>query len=65
VVECDVSGIQEGDSMEVDMAGQKVCVSARQLTRPLGAVPEAIRAILREGGLIPFLKKYPDWKITA
>jgi hypothetical protein len=51
--------------MEVDMAGQKVCVSARQLTRPLGAVPEAIRAILREGGLIPFLKKYPDWKITA
>jgi hypothetical protein len=40
-------------------------VSARQLTRPLGAVPEAIRAILREGGLIPFLKKYPDWKITA
>lgn len=65
VVECDVSGIQEGDSMEVDMAGQKVCVSARQLTRPLRAVPEAIRAILREGGLIPFLKKYPDWKITA
>ena len=65
MVECDVSGIQEGDSMEVDMAGQKVCVSARQLTRPLGAVPEAIRAILREGGLIPFLKKYPDWKITA
>ena len=65
VVECDVSGIQEGDSIEVDMAGQKVSVPSRQLTRPLGAVPEAIRAILREGGLIPFLKKYPDWKITA
>ena len=64
-MECDVSGIQEGDSIEVDLAGQKVCVSARELTRPLGAVPEAIRAILREGGLIPFLKKYPDWKITA
>jgi hypothetical protein len=47
------------------MAGQKVCVASRQLTRSLGAVPEAIRAILREGGLIPFLKKYPDWKITA
>jgi len=64
-VECDVSGIEEGDSIEVDMAGQKVGVASRQLTRPLGAVPEAIRAILREGGLIPFLKKYPDWKITA
>jgi len=31
----------------------------------LPAVPEAIRAILREGGLIPFLKKYPDWQVAA
>ena len=65
VVECDVSGIEEGDRIEVDMAGQKVGVASRQLTRTLGAVPETIRAILREGGLIPFLKKYPDWKIST
>ena len=65
VIECDVAGIEEGDTLHIDMAGQKLEVSNRHVVRPLGAVPEAILAILAEGGLIPFLKKYPDWKITA
>jgi 3-isopropylmalate dehydratase small subunit len=65
VIECDVVGIEEGDTLRIDMAGQKLEVTNRHVVRPLGAVPEAILAILVEGGLIPFLKKYPDWKITA
>jgi 3-isopropylmalate dehydratase small subunit len=65
VVECDIAGIEEADTIEIDMAGQQLLVPVRQLRRPLGAVPQAIRAILREGGLIPFLKKYPDWQIPA
>ena len=65
VIECDVAGIEEGDSLRIDMAGQKLEVTNRDMVRSLGAVPEAILAILAEGGLIPFLKKYPDWKITA
>ncbi|MEY3887428.1 MAG: 2,3-dimethylmalate dehydratase small subunit [Pseudomonadota bacterium] len=65
VIECDVAGIEEGDTLNIDMAGQKLEVSNRNVVRTLGAVPEAILAILAEGGLIPFLKKYPDWKITA
>ena len=65
VIECDVAGIEEGDTLRIDMAGQKLEVTNRHVVRPLGAVPEAILAILGEGGLIPFLKKYPDWKITA
>jgi 3-isopropylmalate dehydratase small subunit len=65
VIECDVTGIEEGDTLNIDMAGQKLEVSNRNVVRTLGAVPEAILAILAEGGLIPFLKKYPDWKITA
>jgi 3-isopropylmalate dehydratase small subunit len=64
VIECDVAGIEEGDTLNIDMAGQKLEVSNRNVVRTLGAVPEAILAILAEGGLIPFLKKYPDWKIT-
>lgn len=35
------------------------------ITRSFRALPEAILAILREGGLIPFLKKYPNWEVTA
>jgi hypothetical protein len=29
------------------------------------ALPPVIRALLREGGLIPFLQKYPDWQVPA
>jgi len=65
VVECDVSGIEDDDLVEVDLAGQRLNVPAKQISTKLAAVPEAIRAILHEGGLIPFLKKYPDWKIPT
>ncbi|MFM7003234.1 MAG: 3-isopropylmalate dehydratase [Limnohabitans sp.] len=65
VIECDVAGIEEGDTLRIDMAGQRLEVTNRHGVRPLGSVPEAILAILAEGGLIPFLKKYPDWKIKA
>jgi 3-isopropylmalate dehydratase small subunit len=65
VIECDVAGIEEGDTLNIDMAGQKLEVTNRNVVRTLGAMPEAILAILAEGGLIPFLKKYPDWKITT
>ena len=65
LVECDIAGIDPDDHIEVDLAGQLLTVPAKGLTRNLGAVPQAIRAILREGGLIPFLKKYPDWQIPT
>ena len=65
VIECDVAGIEEGDTLRIDMAGQRLEVTNRHVVRPLGSVPEAILAILAEGGLIPFLKKYPDWKIKV
>mgnify|MGYP000243404522 FL=1 len=65
VIECDVAGIEEGDTLRIDMAGQRLEVTNRHVVRPLGSVPEAILTILAEGGLIPFLKKYPDWKIKA
>jgi hypothetical protein len=29
------------------------------------AMPPAIRTILREGGLIPFLAKHPNWELQA
>ena len=41
---------------ELSVAGRKV-----QQSYPL---PKEILAILSMGGLIPFLKKYPDWKFA-
>lgn len=65
VLECDIAGLADGDDIAIDLAAPALQVPAKQIQRPLGAVPQAIRAILHEGGLIPFLKKYPDWEVPA
>jgi 3-isopropylmalate dehydratase small subunit len=65
VVECDAAGIESGDLIELDLNQSQLMVATRQIKRALPAIPPAVRAILREGGLIPFLKKYPDWEIPA
>ncbi len=65
VVECDTSGIGEGDVITLDLNAPVLKVSERKMERALPAIPSAIRAILREGGLIPFLRKYPDWEVPA
>ena len=60
--ECDISGIEEGDEIELDLAAGKVSVAARGINRTVPVLPPAVRQILAEGGLIKFLQKYPDWK---
>ena len=64
VVECDTCGIASGDVLSLDLENSRLEIEARGLVRSLGVTPPAIRAILREGGLIPFLDKYPDWTVT-
>lgn len=65
VVECDIVGLADGDEISIDLAVPTLHVQAKQIERPLRAVPTSIRAILQEGGLIPFLKKYPDWEVPV
>jgi 3-isopropylmalate dehydratase small subunit len=65
VLECDITGLADGDDITIDLVVPVLQVQAKQISRPLAAVPQAIRAILQEGGLIPFLKKYPDWEVPA
>jgi 3-isopropylmalate dehydratase small subunit len=65
VLECDSAGISDGDELTLDLRGLRLEVPKRKLQRTLAQLPPAILAILREGGLIPFLRKYPNWEITA
>ena len=65
VLECDIADLADGDEITIDLATPVLQVQVKQISRPLAAVPQAIRAILQEGGLIPFLKKYPDWEVPA
>lgn len=62
-VECELPGVEEGDEVEIDLAGGRVAVPARGLVREVPPLPPAMQAILGAGGLLPFLKAHPDWVV--
>lgn len=61
VIECDVSGIEEGDALEIDLTHGHVRIADRDAERTFAPLPPAIQTLLAAGGLIPFLKAHPDW----
>ena len=63
VVECDTAGIAAGDAVELDLAGGRISVPARNIARTVPPLPAAVQALLSAGGLIPFLQKHPDWNL--
>lgn len=64
VIECDIAGIADGDTVEIDLAAGRVAVAARGIARSVPPLPAAIQGLLAAGGLIPFLQQHPDWKLT-
>lgn len=64
VVECDTREIEEGDELEIDLAGGSVGVPARGVRCTFPPLPAAMQSLLAAGGLIPFLQAHPDWKLT-
>jgi 3-isopropylmalate dehydratase small subunit len=70
VLECDTRSWPNGSSVRLDLQAHTFEVlssdaSQAPIVRSFRALPDAILAILREGGLIPFLKKYPNWEVPA
>jgi 3-isopropylmalate/(R)-2-methylmalate dehydratase small subunit len=63
VLICDTSLINDGDELEVDLlAGTiKDLTNGHHLT--FGKIPPVMLNILNEGGLLPYIKKYGDFKI--
>lgn len=64
VVEYDTAGLADGDQVTIDLEASEIAAPSRGLKQPLRPLPPQIRAILREGGLIPYLRKHPDWGIA-
>jgi 3-isopropylmalate/(R)-2-methylmalate dehydratase small subunit len=63
VLICDTDKINDGDELEVDL---KACVvkditNGNRLT--FGKIPDIMLGILNEGGLIPYIKKYGDFRL--
>ena len=63
VLICDTSVINDGDELAVDLAAGTIkdLTNGRQLT--FGKIPPVMLSILNEGGLLPYIKKYGDFKL--
>jgi len=63
VLICDTALIDDGDKLEVDLTAGTVkdTTNGNQLT--FGKIPEVMLRILDEGGLIPYIQKYGDFKV--
>lgn len=63
VLLCDTSLINDGDELEVDLAAGSVkdITNDNQLT--FSKLPQVMRHILDEGGLIPYIQKHGDFRL--
>jgi len=63
VLICNTDRIDDGDELEVDLAAGTVndITNGNQLT--FNQIPEVMLHILDEGGLIPYIKKYGDFRL--
>ena len=63
VLICDTDNISEGDELEIDLAGGTVRDLTNGSQLAFGKIPQVMLRILDEGGLIPYIQKYGDFKI--
>ncbi len=63
VLICDTDGIDDGDELHIDLAAGTIrdITNGSQLT--FKKIPEIMLRILDEGGLMPYIKKYGDFKL--
>jgi 3-isopropylmalate/(R)-2-methylmalate dehydratase small subunit len=63
VLICDTDKINDGDELEVDLKAGTVkdITNGNRLT--FGNIPEIMLRILDEGGLIPYIQKYGDFRL--
>lgn len=65
VIECPIDGIEQEDAIEIDLERGRVSVPARHIVRSVPPLPAAVQGLLAAGGLIPFLRRHPDWKLAT
>jgi 3-isopropylmalate/(R)-2-methylmalate dehydratase small subunit len=63
VLICDTDGIDQGDELEVDLAKGTIYDKTKGEKLSFSKLPEVMLKILDKGGLIPYIKKYGDFKI--
>jgi 3-isopropylmalate/(R)-2-methylmalate dehydratase small subunit len=63
VLICDTDQIKDGDELEVDLGAGTVKDLTNGKTLVFGKIPPVMLSILNEGGLLPYIQKYGDFKL--
>ncbi len=64
VLICDTDRIDDGDKLEVNLETGEINNLTTGLELHFSKMPEIMLAILNEGGLIPYIKKYKDFIVN-
>jgi 3-isopropylmalate/(R)-2-methylmalate dehydratase small subunit len=64
VLLCDTDKIGDGDELEINVTGGKIANLTSGVTLSCSKMPPIMSTILREGGLIPYIRKYKGFVIT-
>jgi len=63
VLICDTDGIADGDVLEADLAASTVRDASNGLVLTFGRIPEVMRLILDEGGLVAYIRKHGSLRL--
>jgi 3-isopropylmalate/(R)-2-methylmalate dehydratase small subunit len=63
VLICDTNGIDDGDKLEVDLAGGTIRNKTKGTKLIFSRLPKVMLNILDEGGLVPYIQKYGDFRL--
>lgn len=60
---CDITGIEEGDQLELRMKEGELLDHSNGTSKRFGPLSSIMADILDEGGLVPYIKKYGELKV--
>ncbi|MFH2068383.1 MAG: 3-isopropylmalate dehydratase small subunit [Candidatus Omnitrophota bacterium] len=63
LIECDTSGIEEGDKIELNFGGGKLVNITQKTTICFKPLPKIMLSILSEGGLVPYFQKNRQFQL--
>ena len=63
VLICDTDKIGDGDKLEINLTGGMIANLTSGIKLSCSKMPPIMSAILKEGGLIPYIQKHKDFKL--
>jgi 3-isopropylmalate/(R)-2-methylmalate dehydratase small subunit len=63
VLICDTDSINDGDELEIQLDTGTIHDITTGETLTFNPIPEVMLNILNEGGLLPYIQKYGDFKM--